>query len=216
MTSGFHAQLLNQDCLSCGSWTAVVLVVFWFFSQLFATQKSRVREIPPSTVFLDTLLLYDLLYVFSLFACFPEPRLLSFSSLQSISAVILLLFHCASVTEAASPCFYLTDKSGSPQAPNLLCSFLILGMKSFHMRGRELDELYVVVMMTNRICLFKALSLIVYKFSTSKPQTTTPPPKKKNQIVAAQFQHRFLDAFKTNSKLSFINCVVHGICRLGV
>lgn len=169
----------------------MVLVVFCFFSYLFATYESRISKTPPSTVFLDTLLLYDLLYVFSLFACFPEPRLLSFSSLQSVSAVILLLFHCASVTEAASPCFYLTDKSGSPQAPNLLCPFLILGMKSFHMRGRELDELYVVVMMTNRICLFKALSLIVYKFSTSKTQTIPPPPPQKNSQLLHSFSIDF-------------------------
>lgn len=52
------------------------------------------------------------------------------------------------------------------------------------MRGKELDDLYVVVKMANRICLFKVLSLMIYKFSTSvfKKIPTNKPPKTKQLV----------------------------------
>lgn len=76
---------------------------------------------------------------------------------------------------------------------------------------REAVDLSGAVLMANRICLFKALSLIV--FLQVRLKANNKPPK--NQTTH-RFLHGFnVGAFKTNSKLSFINSVAHGVCRLG-
>lgn len=86
------------------------------------------------------------------------------------------------------PCSCLTDPPASPQAPNSLCRLLLLGMKSFTMRGRGW-----MTFVENRIRVFKAPSLLIYKFSASvsikKPQTSIP--QKNNLGIAAQFSINF-------------------------
>lgn len=99
----------------------------------------------------------------------------------------LLLFHCASLAETARPRACPAGKLGSPRAPNLLCPLLILGMKSFNVRGGGSQVTFIW---------------------WSRWQT-------ESVSVAAQCSCGFLATSKTTSELSFINCVVHGICRLG-